>query len=82
MKRIVTWLAVVSIVVFIIAWAVGGLMIYESNYENNAWAYVGLGSIIVFFCSFLYLKCSRCPHCGKFRQSFGKYCPYCGKEID
>ena len=82
MKWIVTWLAVVSIIVFIIAWAVGGLMIYESNYENNAWAYVGLGSIIVFFCSFLYLRCSRCPYCGKLRQSFGKYCPYCGKEID
>ena len=82
MKKVVTWLAVVSGIVFIIAWAVGGLMIYEGKYTNNAWAYVGLAAIVIFFCSLLYLRISRCPHCGKLRQSFGKYCLYCGKEID
>ncbi len=81
-KKVVTWLAVASGIVFVIAWAIGGLMIYEGNYENYAWAYVGLGSLIVFFCSLLYLRLSRCPHCGRLRQSSGKYCPYCGKEID
>ena len=81
-KKVATWLAVVSGIVFLIAWAIGGLMIYEGKYENNAWVYVGLISIEVFFCSLLCLRFSRCPHCGKLRQSGWKYCPYCGKEID
>ncbi|MBE5883052.1 MAG: zinc-ribbon domain-containing protein [Lachnospiraceae bacterium] len=29
-----------------------------------------------------YLKTTRCPHCGKMNQTIGKYCPYCGKEIN
>ncbi|MBR5266995.1 MAG: hypothetical protein IKU20_02220 [Lachnospiraceae bacterium] len=82
MKKVATWLAVVSGIVFLIAWAIGGLMIYEGKYENNAWVYVGLISIVVFFCSLLCLRFSRCLYCGKLRQSGWKYCPYCGKEID
>ena len=81
MKKIATWLAVISAIVFVIAWGIGGLMIYENNYESNAWAYVGMVAIIIFFCSLIYLKMTRCPYCGKMNETFGKYCPYCGKEI-
>lgn len=81
MKKIAKWLAAMSIIVFVIAWGIGGLMIYDNNYESNAWVYVGLVSIVIFFCSLLYLKTKKCPHCGKTNQTFGKYCPYCGKQI-
>lgn len=82
MKKVATWLAVLSIIVFIISWGVGGLMLYDYNYESNAWVYIGLVSIAIFFCSLLYLKTTnRCPHCGKSIQMNGKFCPYCGKEI-
>lgn len=82
MKKIATWLAVISIIVFVIAWSIGGLMIFNGEYENSAWAYVGLICIVICLCSLLYLRNTRCPHCGKMNQTFGKYCPYCGKEIN
>lgn len=81
MKKIATWLAVISILVFVIAWGFGGLVIYNGEYENNAWVYVGLVSLVIFFCSLICLKTTRCPYCRKMNQSFGKYCAYCGKQI-
>ena len=81
MEKIAKWLAAISIIIFVIAWGVGGLMIYNGKFENNAWVYVGLVSIVIFFCNLIYLKTSRCPYCGKINQSFGKYCPHCGKNI-
>ena len=83
MKKIAVWLAVISAVVFIIAWGVMGLKLLNNNYLITAEAYTGLVSIVVFFICAIYMKCTtRCPHCGKVKQSFGKYCPYCGKEFD
>ena len=81
MKKLAAWLAVISITVFIFAWVIGGLLIYNNDYESNAWAYVGLAAIIVFFPCLIYLKTTRCPHCGKTNPTRGKYCPYCGREI-
>ena len=81
MKKTAVWLAVISAFVFVIAWGVGGVMILNNDYENYAWVYVGLISMVIFFCSLIYLKTIRCPHCGKRNQTSGKYCPYCGKEI-
>lgn len=81
MKKIVKWLAAISIIVFVIAWGIGGLKIYDAEYENNAWLYVGIVSIMIFFCSLIYLKTTRCPHCSKMNLTFGKYCTYCGKKI-
>ena len=81
MKKFATWLAAISIIVFVIAWGVGGLMIYDGDFENDAWVYVGLVSIVIFFGSLIYLKTTRCPHCGKMNPTLGKYCPYCGKKI-
>ena len=80
MKRIAKWTAVISIIIFVVSWSIGGLMIYNGNFESNAWAYVGLASIVIFFGSLICLKTTRCPHCGRMNQTFGKYCPYCGKE--
>ncbi len=83
MKKLASWLTFISLFVFAIAWGIGGIMILNHDYERNAWVYVVAVSLIILLWCLLYLKTScRCPHCGKMRQSFGKYCPYCGKEIN
>ena len=83
MKKAAIWLAVISIIVFVIDWGIVGLKLLDSNYDITLGAYIGLVSIVVFFVCTLYIRCTnRCPHCGKINQSFGKYCPCCGKEIN
>ncbi len=83
MKRIATWLAVISITIFIIAWGIIGLKILDNNYEFITEAYIAYGSFAIFFASLICLRITnRCPHCGRIKTSFGKYCPYCGKEIN
>ena len=83
MKKTVSWLAVISIIVFIIMWGIIGLKILENNYDFITEAYIAYGAIGIFFISLIYLKTTnRCPYCGKMKHVFGKYCPYCGKEIN
>ena len=83
MKQILKWLAVISFVIFVIAWGVIGLKMIDNNYLITAEAYVGMFSLVIFFIGILYVKSTnRCPHCGKAKISFGTYCPYCGKKID
>ena len=83
MKKIAKWLATISIIVFVIAWGVIGVKLLDNNYLITTEAYIGLISLVVFVVCVVYVKItSRCPHCGKIKQSFGKYCPYCGKEIN
>ena len=82
MKKIAKWLAVISIITFVVAWGIMGLKILDNNYLITIETYIGGISLVVFFVCVLYVKITnRCPHCGKTRLSFGKYCPYCGKEI-
>ena len=83
MKKAVKWLAVISILVFVIVWGIIGLKILDNDYLFTTEAYIALVSLIVFFICVMYLRITnRCPHCGKTKQTFGKYCPYCGKEIN
>lgn len=83
MKKIAKWLAVSSIIAFVVVWGIMGLKILNNNYSITVEAYTGLISFVVFLFCALYAKLTNhCPHCGKAKQSFGKYCPYCGKEIN
>ena len=83
MKKIATWFAVISIIVFIVVWGVIGVKILDHNYEFMTEAYIGYGALAVFFISLACVRMTnRCPHCGKAKISFGTYCPYCGKKID
>ncbi|MBE6563867.1 MAG: hypothetical protein E7655_01135 [Ruminococcaceae bacterium] len=82
MKKIVVWLAVISIVVFVVAWGIVGVKILDHNYDFLTEAYIAYGSLAVFFLCLIGLRVtSRCPHCGKPKLFFGAYCPYCGKEV-
>ncbi len=83
MKKITICLAVISITIFVIVWGIIGVKILDNNYDFITEAYIGYGSLAIFFLSLICIKLtSRCPHCGKMKQPFGKYCPYCGKEIN
>ena len=83
MKKIAKWLAVISIAVFVIDWGVMGLKLLDNDYLITTEANIGLISLAVFWVCIMYVKLTnRCPHCGKTKLSFGKYCPYCGKEIN
>ena len=82
MKKIAKWLAVISMTVFVLAWGIMGLKLLDNNYRITVEAYIGLVSLVISFLCIMYVKLTnRCAHCGKLKQSFGKYCPYCGKEI-
>ena len=82
MKKIAKWLAVISILAFIIAWGIMGVKLLDNNYNITIEAYTGLISLVIFVVCVLYVKLTtHCPHCGKTIQSYGKYCTYCGKEI-
>ena len=83
MKKIATWLMVISIIVFVITWGIIGLKIFNNEYDFMTEAYIAYGFLAVFFVCLIYVRSTyRCPHCGKARILFGKYCSYCGKEIN
>lgn len=82
MKKIATWMTVISISTFVVVWSLIGLKIFDNEYDFVMEAYIAYGSLAVFFVGLIYLKSTQlCPHCGKLKTSFGKYCPHCGKEI-
>lgn len=82
MKKTAIWLAVISIIIFVIAWGVIGLKILDGDYMFTTEAYVSLACLVICLISLFYIKIKdRCPHCGKMKSSFGKFCPYCGREI-
>ena len=83
MKKIASWLAAISIIVFIIAWGLVGLKILDNDYDFITEAYIAYGSLTVFFPALICLRfANRCPHCGKIKQTVGKYCPYCGEKTN
>lgn len=82
MKKGVKWLTVLSFILFVLTWSVMGLKLLEHDYDITAEAYLGLVFLLSFFVCLLYSKLTnRCPRCGKPKQSFGRYCPHCGREI-
>ena len=81
MKKVIKWLAVISILVFVIVWGIIGLKILDNDYLFTTEAYIALVSLIFFFICVMYLRITnRCPHCGKMKQPFANYCPHCGRE--
>lgn len=84
MKKMLTAIWVISVIVFFIDWGIVGLSLLKGNYEIQVGVYVGIVCwVIVIVGGPIYklLNC-RCPYCGKIILQEGKYCPHCGKEIE
>ena len=82
MKKFAIWMLILSGIVFVVAWGIVGLKIFNNEYDFVTEAYIAYASLVVFFICLIYVRSTyRCPHCGKQKIFFGKYCPYCGKEI-
>lgn len=83
MKKIMSWLFAISLIVFVIDWGLIGLKLLDGDYDITVGAYIGIACIIVIFVCALYkMLTNKCPHCGKVRMSNGEYCSYCGKKIE
>ena len=83
MKKIAIGAAVISLIVFVIAWGVMGLEIFDGDYDIEMLVYIGATAWIVLLVSLVVLRWDhwKCPHCGKVRWTNGRYCAHCGKEI-
>ncbi len=83
MKKVINWLLGISLILFVIIWGVIGVKIFTNSFDFTAWAYAALACwIVLFACILCKVLGNRCPHCGKMRKSWGKFCPCCGKEIE
>lgn len=82
MKKIILWISIVTLIVFVIDLGIIGLKIFHHNYNVIPEAYVGLVCCLILpACGVFRLFTEKCPHCKKIQITKGKYCPYCGKEI-
>lgn len=68
MKKIAITLAIISIITFIITWGIGGLKLYNHEYESFSWLYIGIISILTFFITLIYLKVKK----SKFSKTLSK----------
>ena len=58
-----------------------GIRIVVANPTTGAY----IGAIcwgVILVCIVCRAFSNKCPHCGKLKQTSGKYCSYCGKEIN
>ena len=83
MKKMLTAIWIIAVIVFFMDWGIVGLSLLNGNYEIQAGIYIGIVCwVIVIVGGTIYkLFNGRCPYCGKIRLQEGKYCPHCGKEI-
>lgn len=82
MRKIRTWILVITFLIAIIDSGVMCLKIYDGDYNIIAEAYIASACLIVILaCAIYKVFTDKCPHCGKMRVSNGKFCPHCGKEL-
>lgn len=82
-EKMIPWIYFITIIVFVIDWAVMGLKIFTNDYDILVEAYIGcVCFIILLVCAVYKIFSNKCPYCGKLRLSGGDYCSYCGKKID
>ena len=85
MKKIMPWIFIGAIVVFVIDWGVAGLKILDGNYDIMVEGYIGIVSWVVLLTCGVYRSFTRskCVHCGKVNMTLtvGKYCSHCGKSL-
>lgn len=77
-----SWIFVISIIIFILDWGVVGLKLLNGDYDITVGAYIGLVCVlIILVCAVYKIFSDKCPYCGKVRMSNGEYCSYCSKKI-
>lgn len=82
MKKIITWISIATLIIFVIDWGIVGLKLFAHNYDIIPEAYIGCACwLILLFCNISKLFTERCPHCKKIQIVRGRYCPYCGREL-
>ncbi|MBR3936180.1 MAG: hypothetical protein IKJ57_06490, partial [Oscillospiraceae bacterium] len=65
MKKIATWILVVTLFIFIIDWGVMGIKIIENDYNITLESYIGAVCIaVIAVCCFCRIFGNKCPHCG------------------
>lgn len=69
--QLALWCAV--ILLFIVATLTEGMMFRIVFYLLVA-SMIGLVAVTLIF--------RRCPHCKRYLQFYGKFCPHCGKELN
>ena len=83
MRRVLPWVIAVSAFVLVIAVGVMGVKILDHDYDFIIEAHILQWSWLILIAALLIRRFTmKCPHCGKLRQPGGRFCPYCGKEID
>lgn len=81
MKKIIIWIFLITLFVFILDWGVMGVKLLNHNYNIMTEAYIGLISwLILIITGIGRIVTAKCPHCQKVLLIKGKYCPHCGKE--
>ncbi len=82
MKKFMTLVHIITIIVLIVDWGVMGVKILDNNYDIMVEAYIGLACIlIIFMCALYKIFRNKCPYCSKMQLTNGKYCSFCGKNI-
>lgn len=83
-KKVLTWIILAALLIFIIDWLVIGIMIFNGNYDFTAGAYI-LAVCFVIMLAGLLIKTlvydfKICPGCNKKIPHKSRFCPHCGKE--
>ena len=87
MKKVCAWLAIFSVIVFLIAWGIVSVKLLDGNYVFTTEIYIAAVSFTISHAAIVGYKMVgiRCPHCGKINDSLfgkGKFCPHCGKSLE
>ncbi len=81
-RRLVTWVTVGALIVFMLDWGMMGLKLFDRNFDILTEACVGLVCAVVAIAGFIILRFSRvCPNCGKNVVAKGSCCPHCGQKL-
>lgn len=82
MKKIMSLVSIITTTVLVIDWGIAGFKLLDGDYDIITEAYIGLACLLLLFlCAFYKIMNRKCPYCGKFRLTNGKYCSYCGTKI-